>query len=178
MDATRFDRIAMIFAEELCWGDLMRLLSVTVLGASALVLGGADVAEAKRRRKKRKRKKNKKKRASCTDGRKNGSETDVDCGGSCPRCRAGKTCVTRDDCTTALCEGSVCISPDNNDDCGLDTNEEGCFARDSVNADRFCSRQQCTLFSGGSCDACSGEQQCAPAGGNDIECCAPCGSPL
>ena len=42
---------------------------------------------------------------TCADGIKNGDETDVDCGGSCPRCATGKTCLRRDDCESAVCDG-------------------------------------------------------------------------
>jgi hypothetical protein len=174
MDTSRFDRMAMSFAQEPSRRDLLRLLGGAALGAGGLMLLESDGGEAKRH----KHKKRKKKGATCKDGRQNGSETDVDCGGSCPRCRAGKSCETRDDCTTALCVDGACLSPVNADECGLDADGETCFARDSVNADRFCSRKTCKLFPGGSCDDCTGEEQCAPAGGNDIECCAPCGSPL
>ncbi len=166
MDIMRFDRITMTLAEQPSRRDLLRLLGVTAFGVGALTLLGSDEAEARRRRKKRKNKKNKK--PSCK-GR---------CGGKCPRCRAGATCETRDECTTALCVNDVCTSPVNADECGLDTDGETCFARDSLNADRFCSRQICKVFAGGSCADCKGQEQCAPAGGDDIECCAPCGSPL
>ncbi len=37
---------------------------------------------------------------TCTDGTKNGSETDVDCGGSCGPCAAGKACAAGSDCST------------------------------------------------------------------------------
>ncbi|MEY3015680.1 MAG: hypothetical protein RIT45_4415, partial [Pseudomonadota bacterium] len=53
---------------------------------------------------------------SCTDGKENGDETDVDCGGSCPdKCKVGKGCEDAADCETGvLCEGStdkVCTAP-------------------------------------------------------------------
>lgn len=37
-----------------------------------------------------------------------GNETDVDCGGSCPRCTAGKKCKTGNDCTSTNCESGRC----------------------------------------------------------------------
>jgi hypothetical protein len=47
---------------------------------------------------------------SCTDGAKDGAETDVDCGGpSCPVCVAGARCVTSRDCKTGLCSGGICL---------------------------------------------------------------------
>ncbi len=46
---------------------------------------------------------------TCTDGIKNGSETDVDCGGGvCPKCKDGNTCVVATDCTTNTCSAGVC----------------------------------------------------------------------
>ena len=46
--------------------------------------------------------------ASCGDRLKNGDETDVDCGGSCPSCSLGKTCSTALDCTSRACAGNIC----------------------------------------------------------------------
>lgn len=49
---------------------------------------------------------------SCIDGAKNGSETDVDCGGSCPtKCAGAKACAGDADCASGRCAGSVCDSP-------------------------------------------------------------------
>lgn len=47
---------------------------------------------------------------SCTDLAQNSDETDVDCGGACPACDAGGSCVLADDCVTAICEQSTCCS--------------------------------------------------------------------
>jgi hypothetical protein len=47
--------------------------------------------------------------ASCTDTVKNGSETDVDCGGgTCGTCALGKTCSVGSDCASTNCVGGVC----------------------------------------------------------------------
>src|SRR5262249_21696416 len=46
---------------------------------------------------------------SCNDGTKNGSETAVDCGGSCAPCADGSTCMTNADCLHALCSAGVCF---------------------------------------------------------------------
>ncbi|MDC0746893.1 hypothetical protein [Polyangium mundeleinium] len=50
---------------------------------------------------------------SCTDGIRNGDESDSDCGGNrCPKCTQGKSCNTGGDCTTANCaDGACCSSP-------------------------------------------------------------------
>jgi hypothetical protein len=47
---------------------------------------------------------------SCANGSKDGTETDVDCGGGeCPRCDVEKTCRGDDDCVTSFCNRkSVC----------------------------------------------------------------------
>jgi hypothetical protein len=45
---------------------------------------------------------------SCTDGTKNGSETDTDCGGTCGGCDDGKVCVVDGDCGNGSCFGGTC----------------------------------------------------------------------
>jgi hypothetical protein len=42
--------------------------------------------------------------ATCSDGIKDGGETDVDCGGSCPSCAMGQACQSNSDCITGLCD--------------------------------------------------------------------------
>lgn len=44
----------------------------------------------------------------CTDGVKDGSESDVDCGGACAGCDVGKTCVVPQDCASGACTGGAC----------------------------------------------------------------------
>ena len=46
--------------------------------------------------------------ATCTDGLKNGPESDVDCGGSCPLCAAGKACTGSWECASGICTGGIC----------------------------------------------------------------------
>jgi hypothetical protein len=47
--------------------------------------------------------------ATCTDTVKNGSETDVDCGGSCgATCANGKSCLVNGDCVSGNCSSGVC----------------------------------------------------------------------
>ncbi len=46
---------------------------------------------------------------TCTDGVKDGAETDVDCGGpSCPTCKDGRACVTETDCVSLTCSAGIC----------------------------------------------------------------------
>jgi hypothetical protein len=49
---------------------------------------------------------------SCSDGVKNGLETDVDCGGgACPPCAATQACLVARDCTSGVCTGGECQAP-------------------------------------------------------------------
>jgi hypothetical protein len=50
---------------------------------------------------------------SCSDGIKDGTETDVDCGGTtCPHCALGKTCMVDTDCASNACDASshACVA--------------------------------------------------------------------
>jgi hypothetical protein len=48
---------------------------------------------------------------SCFDRKRDGDETDVDCGGSCRGCEAGASCVTASDCETTTCDQGHCGPP-------------------------------------------------------------------
>lgn len=46
---------------------------------------------------------------SCSDGFENGTETDVDCGGSCAtKCAVGESCAVNADCQSGMCSNTVC----------------------------------------------------------------------
>ena len=45
---------------------------------------------------------------SCTDGKQNGNETDVDCGGGCGKCSDGKKCSLGTDCQSGNCLSKSC----------------------------------------------------------------------
>lgn len=47
---------------------------------------------------------------SCADGKKNGDETDSDCGGSCQACADKQGCAQNKDCTSQRCDNGTCIS--------------------------------------------------------------------
>jgi hypothetical protein len=50
--------------------------------------------------------------ATCSDGKRNGTETDIDCGGLvCAACANGKSCVIAGDCQSHVCTGNVCQVP-------------------------------------------------------------------
>ena len=46
---------------------------------------------------------------TCSDARKNGDESDVDCGGTkCDPCAIGKKCIFNVDCQSNLCQNGIC----------------------------------------------------------------------
>ena len=48
--------------------------------------------------------------SSCSDGIKNGTETDVDCGGpSCGGCAVTKACAMDTDCASVACDANQCV---------------------------------------------------------------------
>ncbi len=54
---------------------------------------------------------------ACMDGRKDGAETDVDCGGgSCSPCAVGKVCQGNGDCMSGTCIGDTCRAAPTCDD--------------------------------------------------------------
>jgi hypothetical protein len=46
--------------------------------------------------------------SSCADGKQDGNESDVDCGGSCAPCAYGRKCFVNTDCASTYCVSSVC----------------------------------------------------------------------
>ena len=49
--------------------------------------------------------------ALCTDGVRNGDETDIDCGGSCGPCGNNAACTQPGDCASRVCDGGRCATP-------------------------------------------------------------------
>jgi hypothetical protein len=117
---------------------------------------------------------------TCADGLTNGSETDIDCGGSCPRCAIGKTCASRNDCASARCEAGTCQTCANNTECGLDIDQQTCGCRTHESGQKFCTKINGTPFPPGStCAVCQSGELCFPINGNaqanGLECIRPCG---
>lgn len=48
-------------------------------------------------------------RSACLDGKRNGDESDIDCGGSCGPCAEGRRCEHNSDCESENCEGNLCV---------------------------------------------------------------------
>ena len=137
MDGSRFDALTKALAES---GSRRRALGGFLAGALAL-LGGLqteEVAAKKCNQKNKKKRRQCRKRATqtttpppvtiptggvivpppptpveptCSDTVKNGSESDVDCGGPvCLRCAVGKSCSGAADCSTSFCVNNVCTT--------------------------------------------------------------------
>jgi hypothetical protein len=189
MDGDRFDALARALTAA---GSRRRALALGVGGTLAALLGFEQsdahdprksckkkLGKQKQKCLKRAKKHNATHKNPCQDGVKNGSESDVDCGGTCPRCAVLKTCASRNDCHTALCSASTCQSCAVAADCGFESDGvTGCFCRDNAQkpGERMCTRQLCDFKGAGStCAACAAGLQCAPAGGG-VECCTPCGA--
>jgi hypothetical protein len=173
-----FDRMTRQVSEVTLGDGLSRRETVRLLAGVAL--GGLLIArhapvEAKRRGKgKRKKNKTKAQKVTCQDGTRNGSETDVDCGGSCPRCAPGKTCAGRNDCATALCTGGTCQQCVLAADCGVDSDGSMCACRENAAQQRVCTKLNGRFIAGGTCADCVAGEQCTlPPGG--AECLFPCG---
>ncbi len=48
---------------------------------------------------------------ACSDGVRNGDESDADCGGSvCARCALGDTCTRPNDCASGTCDDGACVA--------------------------------------------------------------------
>lgn len=99
-------------------------------------------------------------RSTCTDGRVNGRESDVDCGGAqCSGCGAGLVCLADTDCASGVCTLNRCVAPSCSDG-----------ARNGEETDVDC---------GGSCPPCEVQATCVDGlvngGETDVDCGGPCG---
>jgi hypothetical protein len=83
---------------------------------------------------------------NCSDGFKNASESDVDCGGSCGKCVDGKKCAAAGDCANGFCNPTTtaCATP-------------SC-------SDGFKNGGEIDVDCGGGCGKCADGKQCALAG--------------
>ncbi len=196
MDSNAFDGLTRALAGGSSRRRLLGSLATLTMGGAVLArFGQSDAAARRKRRKNKKNKQNKQTNGDtpnqnqdqnqdqnqnqCTDGIKNGAESDIDCGGgTCPRCQGGQICASRNDCHTALCTTGTCQSCAAPGDCGLDSDSDTCFCRDNAATpgERMCTRKTCKLFVGGTCADCAAGEQCAPAGPGSFDCCTRCGA--
>ena len=141
---------------------------------------------------------------TCTDEIKNGSETAVDCGGSCPNnCANGSVCVNGGDCISGYCSQDLlcAVQPtptcsdgikngneldiDCGGSCGPCGDEEDAGVAPTCN-DGIKNGNEVDVDCGGSCEPCAVEPTCEDEAKNgdetDVDCgggtCDPCGSGL
>ncbi len=116
--------------------------------------------------------------SSCFNGVKDGTETDVDCGGACgPTCRANKACTDKNDCQSDFCDvDGFCTAPTCEDnirngnetdvDCG--GNCDKCELGDKCRKDSDCGTLNCQQ------NICSDEDSCKnqehDGGETDLDC--------
>jgi len=119
----------------------------------------------------------------CSDGIRNGGESDIDCGGpDCRGCRPGAVCFEESDCNTSVCEGGTCVSASCTDsvrngnetdrDCGGSCRP----CRDSLRCNRGadCSSGVCTV---GLCTPATCVDGVRNGSESDVDCggnCEPC----
>ncbi len=114
---------------------------------------------------------------TCSDGVKNGSESDVDCGGSCPRCANDKLCTTRTDCVGGLCAGGRCQACAVDDDCGEDADSQCYCAPPATGSSNVCTKANQTGPNVTTCTACPLGTFCFDDAPNGFFCFKPCGAP-
>ncbi len=116
---------------------------------------------------------------TCTDGAKNGAETDVDCGGGvCPSCGAAADCAVDSDCASGECDAGSCTEPANN--MGCNPGEARCAGNtvQSCDQNQWVETQICAqACNAGSCDdavqCTAGEDRCFK---NSVQTCNVTGS--
>ena len=106
----------------------------------------------------------------CFNGVKDGSESYIDCGGTCPtKCNAGNTCNANSDCVSGLnCQNGYCTSPQSCTDSDGGTNldlkgivnvsnstgsvilYDSCYSYNSIN-ERYCNGFQAVTIAGAGC---------------------------
>ena len=120
---------------------------------------------------------------SCNNGIKDGTETDIDCGGSCGPCTAGKVCGGNADCTSGVCVDNICQNPTCTDgvrngsetdlDCGGSCTAD-CGVGLGCNANGDCQSGKCTL---NVCQAATCTDSVKNQNETDVDCggvCGPC----
>lgn len=117
---------------------------------------------------------------TCNNALQDGLETDVDCGGPCPACKAGKGCNLPSDCTSNVCGSNVCQGgatcsnnqkdPDETDlDCGGACLP--CALGKTCKTQDDCVSSSCV---GGLCKEASCSDSAKNQGESDVDCGGPC----
>lgn len=136
MDADQFDALAARLTALLTRRRSLATLGTIGLATMALAEGAAGKGKGKKKRKKRRKMTTTSTTPAptCSDGIRNGSETGVDCGGSCSPCATGQPCSVPTDCAGARCAGGMCATcaahadcATNGFDCMCDTSSGVCY---------------------------------------------------
>jgi len=97
--------------------------------------------------------------ANPTNTKKDGDETDVDCGGkSAPKCADGKACTEAEDCESAACTGAKCKSPAPDDT--LKNGDETDVDCGGAKAPKCATGKACAANSDCASDGCSYDKTC------------------
>jgi len=111
---------------------------------------------------------------SCSDGKKNGLETAVDCGGgTCAGCATGKACVSNSDCDSGVCASTV-TDKNNPGTCAAPTCSDTVLNGNETDVD--CGGGTCTAGCGtdpATCFQCAAGAACKL----NIDCAPPTGTP-
>lgn len=122
---------------------------------------------------------------TCTDGVKNGNESDKDCGSGCSPCATGKACKAATDCAAGACTAGICQAPQCTDNAknGSETDKDcggpscsPCAAGKACLAPTDCAAGACTS---GICQAPQCTDRVKNGTETDVDCggsCAPCGT--
>jgi hypothetical protein len=78
---------------------------------------------------------------ACHDRVKDGSETDLDCGGGCVPCPEGRTCTVGGDCDSQTCASTTCTAPSCSD--GIENGFEADLDCGGICTTRCATGQQC-----------------------------------
>jgi hypothetical protein len=118
----------------------------------------------------------------CTDGAPSGAETGLDCGGICPPCAAGQSCVAAGDCESGVCDSSVCQRPTCDDtlrngdetdtDCGGICSKR-CTVDQACQTGHDCESGVCTA---GICQAPACDDLTRNGSETGVDCGGPCGA--
>ncbi|MSP63617.1 MAG: hypothetical protein EXR72_25390 [Myxococcales bacterium] len=119
---------------------------------------------------------------SCSDTKKNGDESDVDCGGACTPCVDGKICGKGSDCKSGVCSQTLCAAPSCMDQVknGSETDTDcggSCGACDDGKTCGMAADCKSGVCSGGACAAPGCMDGVKNGGESDIDCggmCGPC----
>lgn len=127
---------------------------------------------------------------SCNNGLRDGTETDLDCGGigGCSPCATGKRCETDYDCNLARCNAGFCLAQSCGDglqnqdesdvDCGGSSGCDRCFTKQHCTSTSDCLDSKCSQ---GLCQAQGCDDGVENGVETDMDCggsCIPCADNL